>query len=134
MELSNLKNVIPTFKKGTFIKAQWQSEKVIDSDTYTKKTNGVVRLVCYGHIKDVEVKGRVNENEIVIIPNILYHNNKTGKDYIQFATTTIKPMVKYYLNGVEIDKVQYEQAIPPKNRKASPVFRLAIENLISLGC
>lgn len=135
MLLQNFKNKYENeIKKGQFTSAKWQSVKVDkEGNEYKKVSNGVVRLVQYSHIKGVEVKGKVNPNEEVIIPNTLYFNAKTNNYLVQLATTETKAKSTYYLNGQEIDKETYELANPPRQGNPSPVFRVKLENLLELG-
>lgn len=126
--------------KGQFTKAKWQSVKTIDLDTYAKVSNGVVRFVAYENISSVEVKGQANGNE-KHESQFLIHNDKTNRDYVQMATTNVKPQVTYYRNGVEITKDEYEMAIPPRKPRldangqpmATPIFRVFVENLLEIG-
>ena len=121
-------------KKGEFVSASWKSGKVINGDTYEKVSKGVVRFVKYGNINGVQVKGKVNPNEQTIIPNVLFHNTNTGSYLVQMATTNVKAKCVYKVNGVEIDKATYEMANPPrKSNGETIVFRVKLENLLSLG-
>lgn len=121
-------------KKGQFLNAQWKSEKVVNGETYTKVSKGIVRLVQYGHINGVEVKGKSNPNEKVLIENTLYENTNTKSVLVQLATTDKKSMVSYYINGKETDKTNYEMVIKPRPNQEKPVvFRVRVENLISIG-
>ena len=135
MELQEFQNKFnQEIEKGEFVSASWKSEKVINGDTYQKISNGVVRFVKYGNINGVQVKGKVNPNEQVIIPNVLIHNTKTNNYLVQMATTNVKAKVAYYINGVETDKATYEQAIPPRASNGETiVFRVKLENLLRLG-
>lgn len=121
-------------KKGQFVKASWQSVKSIDGVEVKKVSEGVVRFVQYAHISGVQVVGKVNPNEQCLIPNTLYFNAKTQNYLVQLATTETKPHCKYYVNGVEVDKDTYEGIAKPKSSSHdSPVFRVKLENLISIG-
>ena len=135
MNINDLqKKITNEIKKGEFVKATWQSVKVKGNDTYKKISKGVVRFVKYGNIKGVVVKGQVNQNEMVLIPNILFHNTKTNNYLVQMATTNVKAKCTYYLNGNEIDKTQYEMENPPRQSNGETiVFRVKAENLLSLG-
>ena len=134
MKIKELQNFLQNHKKGTFVKATWKSEKDINGTKCEKISNGVVRFVKYGNINGVVVKGKVNPNENVIIPNVLFHNTNTNNYLVQMATTNVKAKCTYTKNGVAIEKSEYEMANPPrKNNGDTIVFRVKIENLISIG-
>lgn len=135
MTIMEIEKFFNTYHQGTFTKAMWKSEKVINGKTFTKTTKGVVRFVKYANIKGVEVKGKHNCNEITLDKwSYIVQNANTGNINIQIATTTIKSHSKYYCNGVEIDKSEYEQSVKPRSSQAPlVVFRVNIKNLISLG-
>lgn len=122
-------------KKGQFTSAKWQSiSKAKDGNEYKKVSNGVIRFVRYGSIKNVEVKGKVNPNEECLIPNTLYYNKNTKGMYVQLAKTKVKPVSTYYCNGEQITKEQFEMANPSKKYgKPSEIFRVRLENLLELG-
>ena len=130
MLLKDLQNKLNSIKKGTFVKATWKSEKIVNGKKCEKVSNGVVRFVKYGNIKGVVVKG-VNKNESSIIPNVLYQSGN-GSMLVQFAKTKIKAKSTYQINGVSVDKNTYETMVKPNNNN-SPIFRVKLENLISLG-
>ncbi len=131
MLVNELAIKLSEMKKGTFQKATWKSEKYVNGKKYEKISNGVVRFVKYGNIKGVVVKG-VNNGESQIIPNVLYQS-KNGNLLVQMATTKAKTHSTYKINGVEVDKATYENDIPNSNNGARIVFRVKLENLISLG-
>lgn len=134
MNAQEITNAMSAIKKGTFVKASWKSDKSVNGDTYTKVSNGVVRFVKYGHIKGVVVKGQTNVNENVDLNcEFLYHNGNTNNSLIQMATTIHKAKCTYYLNGHQIEKDQYETVNPPRSVSPMVVFRVKVENLISLG-
>lgn len=121
-------------KKGCFISASWQSVKTINGKEYKKVSQGVVRFVQYGNIAGVQVAGKINVNEECIIPSALYYNSKTNNYLVQLSTTETKPHCTYYINGEAVDKATFELENPPRhNSQASPVFRVKLENLLSLG-
>ena len=130
MLLKDFQTKLNGIKKGKFIKATWKSEKSVNGDTYEKISNGVVRFVKYGNIKGVVVKGNSNGNSVVI-KDILYQSSNGGL-LVQFGKTKIKAKSIYKINGVMVDKTTYENHIKP-NQNDSPVFRVKLENLISLG-
>lgn len=135
MTINNIEKFFKKYHKGTFTKAMWKSEKIINGETFTKETTGVVRFVKYANIQGVEVKGKANPNEITLDQwCFLIQNQKTGNINIQVATTNHKTHSKYYRNGKEIDKQEYETFVKPQTNKAPlVVFRININNLISLG-
>ena len=121
---------INQIKKGTMVKATWRSEKMVNGVKCEKVSNGVVRFVKYANIKGVVVKGN-NNGEKAIIPNALYQASN-GSLLVQMATTNIKTKSTYQINGVVVDKATYETMVKPNNSKRV-VFRVKLENLISLG-
>lgn len=134
MLLQDFLNNYNTIKKGQFTKATWQSVKVIEGIECKKISSGVIRLVKYANIKNVVVAGKVNTNEQCLITNILYYNAKTQNYLVQLATTEVKPHCKYYLNGVEVSKEEFEKINPPKQHlQQNPVFRVKLENLLEIG-
>ena len=134
MTKNKFEKIYATIKRGAFTKASWQSVAQVNGDEYQKVSQGVVRFVRYGAIKGVVVKGKANPNETSPLPNALFHNSNTGSWLVQFATTTIKPKVKYFINGEEVGKSQFELGVKPKkSSQDSPVFRVRLENVLSLG-
>ena len=65
--------------------------------------------------------------------NILYYNKNTKNHLVQLATTKVKAKSKYYLNGVEVSKADYEALVPQRNNEDIKVFRVKLDNLIKLG-
>ena len=130
MKQNDLQQWLNTHHKGTYTKATWKSEKEINGIKCEKISNGVVRFVKYGNIKGVVVKG-TNNGDKAIIENVLYQTSK-GNLLVQMATTNIKAHSKYMVDGVEVDKATYETYVKPSNG-ARVVFRVKLENLISLG-
>ena len=134
MKLKDFQEKISTIKKGTFTKAAWQSVKDVKGQTYVKVSHGVVRFVQYGHIKGVVVKGGGNPNESAVVQNALYHNSNTNNYLVQMATTKVKAKSTYYINGKEVSKAVFELGVPPKASSGErPIFRVKLDNLISLG-
>ena len=134
MNLQEFQNAYALAKKGQFTKATWQSVSIVNGIECKKVSNGVVRFVQYGHIKNVVVVGKVNTNESCLIANTLYYNAKTNNYLVQLATTENKPHCKYYLNGEEVSKEDFEKVKAPRqNSQASPVFRVKLENLLAFG-
>jgi len=119
-------------KKGVYHSAVWCSKNGL----YEKVSKGVIRIVKYGNINGVEVKGNKNTNENVIIPNFVYFNKKTGNTLVQLAKTNnpkLKVKTTYKLDGVEITKEQYELANSPRKNYDSPIFRVKLENLLEIN-
>lgn len=134
MKLKDFQDKISTIKRGTFTKAEWQSVKEVNGSTYAKVSKGVVRFVQYAHIKGVVAKGQGNPNESAIVPSALYHNSNTGSYLVQMATTKVKAKTKYFINGQEVSKATFETGVPPKASSGErPIFRVKLDNLISLG-
>lgn len=117
-------------RKGAFVKATWKSEKQVNGVQCEKVSNGVVRFVKYANIKGVVVKG-VNNGTSAIINDTLYQASN-GNYLVQFGKTNIKAKSIYKINGVVVDKKTYETMVKP-NKNDSPIFRVKLENLISLG-
>ena len=130
MKQTELQKWLNTHHKGTFTKATWKSEKEINGIKCEKISNGVVRFVKYANIKGVVVKG-ANNGDKAIIDNVLYQTSK-GNLLVQMATTKVKSHSTYKVNGVVVDKATYETYVKPNNG-ARVVFRVKLENLISLG-
>ena len=130
MLLNEFLQKINGIQKGKFVKATWKSTKVINGVVYEKVSNGVVRLVKYANIKGVVVKG-TNNGASAIIEDILYKTSNGGL-LVQFATTNIKAKSTYSINGAMVDKTTYENVVG-SNNGARVVFRVKLENLISLG-
>ena len=75
-------------------------------------------------------------NETNKIAEFVIYNQKTNKYYLQMATikTNHKAQVKYYYNGNEITKQEYDLANPPRpNNQPLVVFRKDIADIISIG-
>ena len=132
MTLKDLQNTLSKIKKGKYATIHYQ--KV--NGAYTKDTEKTIRFVEYSHIKGVQAKNKANANDNYVSDFIIYNKN-TQKYYLMVATTksTHKAQVKYYHNGVEIDKATFELANPPKKSYGSvpsPVFKLFIEDIVSI--
>lgn len=130
MLLKDFQTKLNGLKKGKYLKATWKSEKVVNGNNCEKVSNGVVRFVRYGNIKGVVVKG-VSNGESVVIKDILYKASN-GNLLVQFAKTNVKAKSTYKINGNVVDKNTYETMVKPSNNN-SPIFRVKLENLISLG-
>ena len=131
MTIQELTKALSKIKKGAMTKVCYKTTK----GNYSKETETIVRFVQDSHIKGVQAKGKTNPNESVDNLGIIFNKN-TNKFYLQMATikTKTKAKVKYYLNGVEIDKASYELANPPRpNTQPLIVFRKDINDIISLG-
>lgn len=129
MTIKELHKALAKIKKGQITKVHYLTTK----GAYSKETETTIRLVEYSHIKGVVAKGKTNPNETYDKYGVI-HNSNTNQDYLQMATisTNHKPKVKYFHNGVEIDKATYDMANPSKPFN-SPVFRKNIKDIISLG-
>lgn len=124
-------------KRGTFVKASWKTITIgKDKKVYTKTSEGVVRIVRYGNIKGVVVKGKPQPNIVVDSEyDCLYHNTLTQSILVQFATTKNPPkVISYECDGVKTTKEEYELVNPPRKRNDKMVvFRVKLENLLKLG-
>jgi hypothetical protein len=138
MTLENIIETIKTIKNGTFTVLNYQSETVKGGNNYLKVTTMVVRIgveyknTKYAINKDTsgELKGKVW---------YLYKYILEGKtDYLLRVYPSNNPhhraKSKYYCNGKEITKEEYNKAL---NKKSSsnpiPCFDVKIKNVISLG-
>ena len=133
MTLAQVQSQMATIQKGRITKVHYQTIK----GDYAKETKTLVRFVKYGNIKGVQVKGQVNQNETKDQTNeFIIFNAKTNKHYLQMATTKTKAkaQVKYYYQGKEITKAEYEMANPSRpNTQPLVVFRKDIADIISIG-
>lgn len=132
MTLQDITNKLNTIKKGTITRVHYITTK----GNYTKETETCVRFVKYANIKGVQVAGKTNPNETNKIAEFVIYNQKTDKYYLQMATikTNHKAQVKYYYNGNEITKQEYDLANPPRpNNQPLVVFRKDIADIISIG-
>lgn len=132
MTLQETINALSTIKRGRITKVHYLTIK----GDYTKETKTCIRFVEYSHIKGVQAKGKGNPNETHEIANMLIYNQNTKKHYLQMATinTNHKAEVKYFHNGKEITKAEYDQANPPRpNQQPLVVFKKAIEDIVSIG-
>lgn len=129
MTIQELHKALSKIRKGAMVKVHYVTNK----GNYAKETETTIRFVEYSHINGVQAKGKVNPNESVDKYGVIFNKN-TNKFYLQMATikTNHQPHVKYFLNGVEIDKNTYDQANPSRPFN-SPVFRKDINDIISLG-
>lgn len=130
MTLNDLQNTLSNIKKGKFATIHYQK---VNGD-YLKETEKTIRFVAYENIKGVQVKNKANANDNYVSDFIIYNSN-TQKYYLMVATTNTpyKAQVKYYKNGVEITKEEYEMENKPrKSYGPSPVFKLHIEDIISI--
>lgn len=130
MTLKELQDTLSKIKKGSYATIHYQ--KV--NGEYTKDTEKTIRFVEYSHISSVQVKGKANTNDSYVSDFIIYNKN-TNKHYLMVATTNTpyKAQVKYYKNGMEITKDEYEtENKPRKYYGPSPVFKLFIEDIISI--
>lgn len=137
MTKTQLQQWYQTYKKGTFTKATWKSEKVINGSKCEKISNGVVRFVDYENMKTTKAKRQANgsqpkaSNGKSIIKDILVQS-ANGNLLVTMKTTTIKAKSTYKINGVAVDKATYETMVKPTHND-SGTFTIKLENLISLG-
>ena len=131
MLLKDFQTKLNGIKKGKFMKATWKSEKIVGGIKCEKISKGVVRFVEYGHIKGVVVKG-VSNGTNVVIKDILYQS-ANGNLLVQFGRTNVKAKSTYIINGNVVDKATYDTMVKPSSNNNSPIFRVKLENLISLG-
>lgn len=137
MNLQTIQNFIVNYKKGTYTKATWKSEKVVNGDTYTKVSEGVVRFVSYTSVKKTTTtNGKTNPNQITYIENVLFFNTKTN-NYLVHLYVSKNPKHKtkttYYLNGNEITKAEYESNIKVNKYPIDLMFTKNLNDIISLG-
>lgn len=133
MNLNQATNQTNTITKGAYITVVAQTVKGI----YTKVYTIVCRLgIAYENINGVECKHQQQPWK-KYINDCIFQNTNNGEYYIQLYLTNNHKATnqKYYCNGVEITKEQYDQANPPKpNQKApSVVFTKNIKDIISIG-
>lgn len=140
VSIEQLENV----KKGVFLHGAWKSEKEVEGVNYTKVSNGRVKFAKYRNLKVVIAKqsekadnGEVEKpkanNKEWIITDVLFKNTKTGNLLVQLCTTGARARCKYYANGIEITKSEYESVIKPQNNgEVPPVFSVKLENLIEI--
>lgn len=140
MTIQELQN--KNLKHGVYHKATWRSSKTINGVEYTKVSNGVIRIVHYGNIKEVKAKlsekapmeqTKQNTTKQWVIKDLLSFNTNTQKYSVQFGTTNIKPQSTCYANGVEISRDEYDMVIAPKSKDKSPIFNVLLENVISIN-
>ena len=135
MTKQEILKAMATIKKGHYVNVVYKTSKVINGIACEKQTQTIVRFVEYGHIKGVDVKGKVNPNESYV--DGLIYNKNTDKWYLQMATIkndSIKAKVVYKLNGEVVDKSEYQEVDKPKANKVEMViFRKCIDDIIKLG-
>ena len=132
MTLQEVTSKLSTIRKGTITKVHYVTIK----GDYTKETQTKVRFVKYGNIAGVTVAGKTNPNEQKTTSEFVIFNAKTNKHYLQMATikTKSKAQVKYYYQGKEITKQEYDLANPPRpSTQPLVVFRKDINDIISIG-
>ena len=125
-------------KQGIFHSAKWKSEKIVNGVKCEKVSKGVVRIVPYQNIGVVKAKASVSQTQATkqdnnqwIIKDLLSYNTKTGNYLVRFAKTSVRPQCEYKLNGVVVDKDQYETLVKPHTND-SPIFQVKLENLIDI--
>ena len=107
MTVQNFENKMKDYKKGTYIAMEWQSV----NGEYTKVSKGVVRVL-----------------------NPQVQVSKANVEYIRLKTTNNpkqKVHTKYFKNGVEISKQEYEMVNQPSNVR--DWFTKHLCDIISIG-
>lgn len=136
MNLQDIQNFMATYKKGTYTKAQWKSTKVVEGQTYEKVSNGVVRFVSYNSVKKTTNTTKSNPNQITIIENVCFYNSKTNNHLIHLYVSKNakhKTKTRYYLNGAEISKQDYENKVKSSKGTIDLMFTKNLNDIISLG-
>lgn len=108
MNANNFKIILNDYRKGTYISMIWKSES---PEGFLKVSKGVVRLT----------------NKEVL-------TSKNGTDYAIFRITKNhkhRVKSKYFLNGVEITKKEYEQH--NKKYNISDYFAKHLDDIILIG-
>lgn len=138
MTIQELQN--KNLKKGKFHSAKWKSEKIVNGVKCEKISKGVVQIAKYSNIAVVKAKKSVSQtqaqtpkqdNNQWIIEDLLSYNEKTGNYLVRFMKTKVRPHCEYKLNGVVVDKDQYETLVKPHTND-SPIFQVKLENLIDI--
>ena len=137
MKINELQKWANNYKMGTWTKASWKSERVVNGAKCEKVSNGVIRFVEYENMESTKQRRKANGSQPkastgkFIIKNILVQCNN-GSLIVSAKTTHIKPKSTYKINGAIVDKATYETMVPPHSN-SSDVFSIKLENLISLG-
>ena len=134
MTIQELQN--KNLKHGIYHKAQWQSIKSINGNEYKKVSNGIVRVVKYSNLKVVKAKlseqaPKTESKTQWLIEDLLFFNENTKNYLVRLGTTNHKAKSKYYVNGNEVSKEDFENVVKP-NGGNQPVFSVKLENLISI--
>ena len=133
MTLEQVQAKMATITKGRITPIHYITIK----GDYTKETKTLVRFVKYANIKGVVVVGKTNPNETKDdASEFIIYNSNTNKHYLQISTidTGAKAQVRYYYQGNEITKEQYDLANPPRpSKQPLVVFRKDIADIISIG-
>lgn len=140
MLLNEFQQKINGIKKGTFVKAMWQSVKVVNGVKCVKVSEGVVRFVDYENMATTKAKRQngmvartTNNGGKTLIKDILYQASN-GNLLVSMKTTTIKSKVlSYEMNGLMVDKATYETMVKPSSHNDSGIFTIKLENLLKLG-
>lgn len=123
--LQQIKDKILKAKKGVYHHMVWKSEDIINGETFTKISEGSVRLCDYYSVaKKPRPEGYVYE---------VIKTNKKGEEYVQFITTGKSPKVSYYRNGLMVDKEEYESIIPNKGGKIDILFSKHLDKIIAFN-
>ena len=134
MDLTTATQVAKSIKLGVMYKVNYITYGKVEG--YSKETTTTIRFVEYAHLQGVEIKGKPNKNENYIVDNILLYNSNTNNYYFRFETieTPYKAKVKYYYNGIEITKEEYEKVNPPrKSNTPLKTFIKKIQDIKSIG-
>lgn len=137
MKINELQNFTTNYKMGTYTKAKWKSESVVNGDTFTKITESVVRFISYGSVKiTTTTNNKPNTNKVEIIKNVCYYNKNTNNLLVHLYTTknpNQRTKTTYYCNGVEISKSEYESNVKVNGGKVDLMFAKKLQDIISLG-
>lgn len=140
MELTTLQTTLETLKKGTYTKITFQSVGTKKGYEYKKITTMVVRLgIDYKNLS--ENKEKDTFGELKGKSHLDYNNyllgGKDGKILLRVYPSKNphhKTKTKYFLNGVEVSKLDYNKALDIKPRTNGLLcFDVNISNIISLG-
>lgn len=139
MLLNEFQAKTKNYHKGTFIKASWKSEKVVNGVKCEKVSNGVVRFVNYENMKTTKAKRqngmqpRQASNGVKVIIEDMVIQASNGNMLVTMKTTKVKTQSTYKINGVAVDKATYQAMVKPSSYNDSGTFTVKLENLISLG-
>ena len=134
MTNENLKTTLTTYKKGTFVRLRYGKTY---SKGYTSETEVTSRLGCaYANLSGVTVKGKEDYASPVDADRIVYRHKTNGTLYVQHEPISNEVRkVKWFKDGKEVTEEQARTELPKSAFRAdfSPVKRIKVENLISIG-